>query len=109
MKCACIILLCLLTVGCLQSVKSPTMSEKMDTWLGFHISEAIQQWGVYQYTASDGKGGTIYTWEETSQSHTYMPLRTYPFVLGATDTNVYRRSLYVRPDGIIYRWHTKGY
>ena len=62
-----------------------------------------------KYTSSDGKGETIYTWETRSQSHSAMYFKTFPFAVGSTRDIVKRRSLYVRPDGIIYGWNTYGY
>ena len=44
--------------------KKQTLTEVMQTWVGHDISEAIKSWGPYTRTTSDGKGGTVYSWEQ---------------------------------------------
>ena len=93
--------ICLLTnVACQKQLST---SEIMNTWIGHHISEAIRSWGPYQQAIPDGKGGMVYSWQSSTQ------MTTPVFGVMLSKTVVYEKTFYVRSDGIIYSWHTRGY
>ncbi len=112
-----VVFLCFLMLGCakLGELLPPSNREIMDSWLGSHISEVIRSWGVYQSSVPDGKGGTIYIWDNSVVGqfpssvsyHPLIPVATYKH--GRTYTVEKRRLFFVRPDGIIYYWQTVGY
>ena len=65
----------LLLGGCAGKV-----NQVMESWRGSHISAVIQKWGPATRIAPDGKGGSIYIWEQ------YVNLGTTP---GTHSQNIY--------------------
>ena len=102
------------------------INEVMESWNGRHISEVIQSWGPASRTSPDGKGGTIYIWEN------YVNLGTFPGThsqsidcspsLGGwtscSGTGRYTlpqqqgwnrvRMFYADKNGVIYTWYWRG-
>ena len=101
-----IVIFLLPIIACSQkelSTSGPSTSEIMNSWVGHYISEVIRSWGPYQQAIPDGEGGMVYSW----QSSILLTPRITGRIL--TVPIVRQMTFYVRPGGIIYSWHTKGY
>ena len=95
------------TYSCAPSVPQPTMKEKMETWIGIHISQTIQQWGSYTRTIDDEMGGKIYIWESRyKKSSTTAPfdfLGTTIYTTSGGGVGVSYIDVFVNKDGVIER------
>jgi len=80
-----IALLLLSSIGC-SSIKNLTQDG-----IGQPISTIIDRFGPPSRVSSDGKGGTVYTWEQW-------------FPLGETGGYIWSITYLVDSKGIIYQW-----
>ena len=87
--------------GCTLTKQSSTI---MAEWVGHPISSTIASWGPETRITSDGKGGKVYTWVQTSQTGAYYLYGVYqpPRQMQCS------RNFYVDSRGIIYSWRWQG-
>lgn len=102
-----LILLLILVQGCTSTRKV------MDSWMGHHESELIQQWGAPSRTTSDGKCGKVHVyerfWNYHSPGYSYLDCRGHVRYVGLPCRSYSdSKMFYIDPDGIIYYWRTQG-
>jgi hypothetical protein len=93
--------------------KASKVDMAMDSWVGHYQSELIASWGPPTKVASDGKGGSILTYE--SFKGTWGDDRDSPIVGGVhypagrrQEGYVAKRIFYVNDKGVIYSWNWSG-
>lgn len=91
----------------------------MNSWMGMHQSELIKSWGPPQQEYSDGKGGRVlvyiqtssYTQPGTSTTQTYGFANRPQYQTTYTPAQNYsfesKRMFWVDENGYIYYWQTK--
>lgn len=86
----------------------------MESWVGAHESELVERWGPPDSVVSDGKGGTILTYEgagKVGESRGQVKVNAVGRVtVTSPKQHTYKRyrMFYVDKDGIIYSWKWKG-
>ena len=102
-----LILLLIMVQGCTSTRKV------MDSWMGHHESELIQQWGAPSRTTADGKGGKVHVYERygsyQSPGYTHVDRGGNVRHVGPTFRSYSNSKMfYIDPDGIIYYWRTQN-
>jgi hypothetical protein len=82
-----ILLLLVLTFGC------SSINKQMQSAMGQPISGVIDSWGPPSRVTPDGRGGSVYVWEQ------WMPIG---------DGYIRSRIFWADSNGIIYQWRWRG-
>jgi hypothetical protein len=84
-----IFLLLILTFGC------SSINKQMQSAMGQPISGVIDSWGAPSRVTPDGRGGSVYVWQQ------WVPT-------GYGGGYVRSRMFWADSDGIIYQWRWQG-
>jgi hypothetical protein len=94
-------------------IENPSIgiNETMSSWLGFHQSALISQWGPPQETSSNGSGGSVLIYKSfLSQTEGHVRYSSSDGKIYYTDPIHYIRTrmFYVNSLGIIYQYKWQG-
>jgi len=95
-----LVLLLSFLVACAPRQTGPSLSEKLDSWIGHHQSDLIRQWGAPTRVTSDGQGGAVLVYEFTRD----LGCNAYRCYVGTEYI-----QFFVTSRGVIYHWKSHTY